>query len=504
MKESDKFKYNISALTSTRLLARNSAFNAAGYAVPVLIALISIPIIIREMGTDRFGTLTLIWMVMGYFSLLDLGLCRALTRIIAEYLGKGDDASIPAIIWSALSLMLVMGLAAIPVVILLAPWFVHSVLKIPVELQRETIASLDILACSIPVVICTSGLAGVLESIQQFGKLSVCRLASGIFVYLSPLLVLSFSNSLAWVVGTLAMGRLILLIAHLALCFHSIPTLRRNMSVQLHFLKPMMVFGGWITISNIIDPLMTFLDRFMVGAMISMAAVAYYSTPYEMVTRMWIIPLAISGVVFPAFSSRINQDMRQITRFFDRAILGILVPLFLLILTVVFFAREGLSVWLGAEFAGQSALVLKLLAIGVFLNSVMRIPDILIKAADRPDLVSKYHLSEVFLYVPLLWWLVKTFGVAGAATAWLIRVIGETIYIFAMSRRFLDSPKVVGRHALWLAGIAILLLVLTFIPMGLSFRCIAFAVIALTSLALFWHRYLSSEDRALIKSHMGY
>jgi O-antigen/teichoic acid export membrane protein len=195
--------------------------------------------------------------------------------------------------------------------------------------------------------------------------------------------------------------------------------------------------------------------------------------------------------------------VRQITVFFDRAILGILVPLFLLILAVVFFAREGLSIWLGAEFAGESALALKLLAIGVFINGVMRIPEILIKAADRPDLVSKYHLSEVLLYIPLLWWLVGTFGVAGAASAWLIRVIGETTYIFVIARRYLESPKAILRHALWLSGMALLLLLLTFIPMGLKFRFMAYAAIVLTSLALIWNRYLTSEDRALIKLHLG-
>ena len=56
-------------------------------AVPVLIALAAIPLLIKGMGEERFGLLSIIWMGVGYFSLFDLGLGRALTKLIAERLG---------------------------------------------------------------------------------------------------------------------------------------------------------------------------------------------------------------------------------------------------------------------------------------------------------------------------------------------------------------------------------------------------------------------------------
>ena len=76
-------------LISGTRLARNSALNLLGLCSPLLVAIVAIPILIRGLGTDRFGVLTLVWVVIGYSSLFDLGLSRALTKIVAEKLGAG-------------------------------------------------------------------------------------------------------------------------------------------------------------------------------------------------------------------------------------------------------------------------------------------------------------------------------------------------------------------------------------------------------------------------------
>ena len=75
-------------LTAGRLLARNAAWNLASQALPIAVAIVSMPILIRGMGTDRFGLLTLAWMVLGFSSLFDLGLgilCSSRRRTAATF-----------------------------------------------------------------------------------------------------------------------------------------------------------------------------------------------------------------------------------------------------------------------------------------------------------------------------------------------------------------------------------------------------------------------------------
>ena len=63
-----------------------------------------------------------------------------------------------------------------------------------------------------------------------------------------------------------------------------------------------------MTVSNVLGPLMVTFDRFLIGSIISIAAVAYYSIPYEVVTKLWLISSALIGVLFPAFSATNSVD----------------------------------------------------------------------------------------------------------------------------------------------------------------------------------------------------
>src|SRR5437016_14651538 len=97
-------------LTGGSRLARHSVFNVIGQAIPFLAAFFAIPLLVRGLGTDRFGVLTLAWVVIGYFSLFDLGLGRALTQVVAAKLSERDETQAPAVVWPALGMMLGLGL----------------------------------------------------------------------------------------------------------------------------------------------------------------------------------------------------------------------------------------------------------------------------------------------------------------------------------------------------------------------------------------------------------
>ena len=49
----------------------------------MLAALAAMPFLIRAIGQERLGVLSLIWVIVGYFSFLDMGLGRAVTVAIA-------------------------------------------------------------------------------------------------------------------------------------------------------------------------------------------------------------------------------------------------------------------------------------------------------------------------------------------------------------------------------------------------------------------------------------
>jgi len=205
---------NSFAVTNGAMIARNAAWNLFGLGMPMLVAVFSIPMLVRTLGVDRFGILSIVWMVIGYFSLFDFGLGRALTQVIAEKLGSRRPEEVPDIFWAATFLMLILGLAGAVAGAGLASWLVTSLLNVPPQLQRETLQAFYLLAVAIPVNITSIGFRGALEAHQQFRLTSIMRVIMGLVTFLVPLGVLGFSHSLVAVVAALLAGRTVVLIIY--------------------------------------------------------------------------------------------------------------------------------------------------------------------------------------------------------------------------------------------------------------------------------------------------
>jgi len=487
------------SLTHGHVIARNTVWNMIGLGAPLLVALFAIPLLIRGMGTDRFGVLTLAWAVIGYFSLFDLGLGRALTKLVAEKLGTGQTEDLPRLIWTALMIMGMFGIIGALVAAALSPWLVHGVLKIPRALQDETLKSFYLIALSVPVVIVTIGLRGVLEAHQRFDLSNKVRIPFGVLTFLGPLLILPFSNSLFPVVGMLVAGSFLAGVVFLMVCLHLVPELRHSIRPKRSMIRPLIGFGSWMTVTNIVGPLMTYMDRFLIGAFISVTAVAYYATPYEVVTKFWLIPSALVGVLFPAFSTALAQDRQRAGRLFGRGMNYTFLALFPLTLIVVALANEGLTVWLGREFADNSTFVLKWLAAGVFINGIARVPFALVQGAGRPDLTAKMHLIELPIYLSALWWLIGVYGIQGVAIVWVVRVCVDNLVLFVMARRLLPVTSALIRSSLvrivTAAGVFAAAGCLT----GLFEKVLFLIAVFICFPVITWIWLLDGEDRGLLK-----
>jgi O-antigen/teichoic acid export membrane protein len=229
------------------------------------------------------------------------------------------------------------------------------------------------------------------------------------------------------------------------------PELKRLVLARDH-VRYVLRFGAWMTVSNVISPLMVYVDRLVIGTVLSVAAVAYYATPFEVVIRLLTIPSALAGVLFPAFTMSLAHDRHRAAALFRRGQKYIFLALFPIILAVVTLAPDGLSLWLGSDFAQHSTAVLRLLAIGVFFNSLSTLPWILIQSAGRPDLTAKFHIVELALYLPVLFLMVRHYGLIGAAIAWAGRVLLDSAALSLAAVRFLRTQYALISRVALLAG----------------------------------------------------
>ena len=485
-------------LTSGKRLSRNVFWNIIGTGAPLIVAVIAIPILIDNLGKDRFGVLSIAWMVVGYFSLFDMGLGRALTKLVAEKLGKQQQEEVPSLVLTTLLLMTGLGLLGGFVVSMLSPWLVESVFKIPSGLEHEVLLSFYVLAASVPIVILVTALRGMLEAYQRFDFVNAVRIPVGSLTFLAPMCVIPFSNSLVPLVSILVVVRLLSCLVYATLCLTVEPKLFRALSIDFSIIRQLFSFGGWMTVTNIIGPIMVYMDRFFIGAMISMTAVTYYATPYEVITKLWIVPAAIMGVMFPAFTTSLAQAGDTTGRLFSRTISFLFISLFPIVLIIVTFSHEGLALWIGNEFADSSSSVLKILALGVFLNSFAQVPFGLIQGAGHPDLTAKLHLIELPFYLILLWWLLDHYGIIGAAIAWVLRISCDTLFLFTIAGRFLSTTPIFTPRTTLIAVIALSLIILGGVIPGIFSKLFFLVLVMLFFFSAAWFFVLASKDREII------
>lgn len=437
---------------------RNALLNLLGAVLPLCAGLFAIPPLIGALGVERFGLLNLCWLLVGYFSLFDLGLGRALTRLVAERLATGEQGEIPRLVGTAMRLMSWLGIGAAIFVAALSPALTASWLKIPAALENETLIACLILAATLPFVVLAAGWRGVLEAYGRFDLVNWVRIPLGIAVFVAPLLVLPFAEGLVPVVCVLAVTRVLAWWVSRYLCQCLIPALLGQRSFDRALLKPLIGFGGWMTVSNLVGPLMVYADRFLIGGMISAAAVAYYATPYEIVTRLWVIPGAMTGVLFPIIAGQFVSDRLRAFSAYERVMKVLFLGLLPAVVLLFLFAEEGLRWWLGAEFAIRGRFVAQILLVGVFVNALGQVAITVLHGAGRADWSAKLHLLELPLYLSVLTYGATHYGIEGVAVAWLLRVAFDTVVMVFLVQRLWEG----GQRFAWLiigsTGVAMLML----------------------------------------------
>jgi O-antigen/teichoic acid export membrane protein len=481
-------------LSSGRLLARNTGFSLAGQAATLVVAFFAVPLLVQGLGTERFGVLALAWVVIGYAQVFDLGIGRALTRFTAERIGAGREDEVPRLFWTAFAGMLALGLVAGGVVALLSPWLVASVLDVPADLQRETLQAFWVLSAGLPLAIAGAALRAYLEAWQRFDLVNAVVIPAAVLTYFGPVLMLQFVDSLVAVVAAVVFSRLLSFTVNLLMVLRVTPALRTGFAVHRSLLGGLLGFGGWVTVWNVVNAFLIAADRFLVGALVSLTAVAYFATPYEVMTKLLVVSIALAGVFFPAFSLTLAGGSPRAAPIFSGGVRFGFIALFPFALATVAFAYEGLDLWLGPEFAENSEAVLQWLGVGVLIASLNQISLGLVQSG-RPDLPAKLALCELPLYLGLFLVLLGAYGIEGAAAAWAVRAAAEGLVLLLMVRRLAPAAVVdLGRLGVAGAGAAVALAAAALLD-GTAARLALVAGVLVVFLPLAWYQILGPGER---------
>ena len=420
-------------------IKRNTLWNLIGTGSPLLIGLFAIPYLYHHLGTEKTGVLTLVWALIGYFSLFDFGFGRALTQQVAVYISNGQENLLPGLIKVGLFSTLLTGLFGGALLAVLAHPLGKDWLHVSEATQSSTVQALLIAAIGIPLTTVTTGLRGVLEGFDEFRDINVLRSILGAANFGMPVLTVSvFGPSLTLIIAALVLARLLLLTAHIWLVHQKLPKIWCASYLDKTQFSKLSSIGTWVTVSNIVGPLMVSADRFFLSSIVGAGLVAYYTVPAEMLTRVLILPGAITAALFPRFAAQLAGDQVAAKILYRKSLSIVTVLMLPTCLLIAALSYPGLLLWLGRDFADHAWQITMIMALGVFFNGLAFVPFAILQAGGQAKLVAKIHFSELIIYLPCLIIGLKTIGLMAAPIAWLARVTCDLVLMlmFVSSRSF--------------------------------------------------------------------
>lgn len=413
-------------------LIKNSIWNLGGFIIPTLVAIPSLGVLARYLGTEKFGLFTLAFAIVGYASIFDAGLTRAVIREIA--INRNNDEEQRKIISTSTVTIGVLGCIATLLIYIATP-LTPSLLKVSTINSNDTELAFKILAFSIPFFLLNQIWLAYLEGHEQFANVNIQKVISNSCIAGIPTVFVLYSPTLTAAIAGLLFGRCISLIISFWFCREII--IHGGLRFHRHVFKRLIKFGGWMTVSNIISPIMVYFDRFIISNTLGANQVAYYTAPSEGISRALNVPGALARALFPKLSNATTKlEKDHLEKISYLLIISLCLPM------IVFFfiyAREIMVIWMGKEYANEPSNILKILLIGFLFNSLAQIPFVKIQALGKANITAILHLFEFTPYLLLLFLLSKQYQLYGVAIAWTIRVIFDCIILEYAARRYLKG-----------------------------------------------------------------
>ena len=388
------------------------------------LSLVTIPIYIGVIGEARYGVLAIAWLLLGYFGLFDLGLGRATAQRIAS-LGDSSPAQLATTFWTALAMNVSLGAIGGLVIWPVAVYFFGHVFSVDAALRPELAAAIPWLVLAVPLATLSGVLTGALQGRAKFLELNLISVSSSVLIQLLPLAVAWFHGpDLAWLLPAVILARVVTLASLFFRCrVHVFKGFAPKVSRTLA--KGLLQFGGWVTVTSLVGPMMVILDRFVIGAALGAKAVTYYTVPFQLAERSSVLPGALASALFPRLAAAGTDEARRLAAMAIRSLAVVMTPVMLVGLLLI---EPFLQWWLSPEFGAQAGLTAQVLLLGFWINAFARVPYAQLQAAGLPGVVAKCHLAEVIpyllLYVGLHFW-----GLPGAAVVFGLRTLADCVLL---------------------------------------------------------------------------
>jgi len=424
-----------------KTITENVVWNFLGQGWLFVLALVATPFIIRRLGVDLYGIYVLIAIVIDYFAFLQFGVGTAAVKYVAEHLSRGDAEGVRDTFWTGMILHGAMGCLGMLLIFAFSEFLIDRLFNVPPPARSTAVAVLRIgsVGFLISMVIVLAG--GAIRAAGRFDLLNGMSILLGTLQIASAVILLYRGYELSDVVLSNVVIQGVGLGLHgccVARLYPFLGSPRWNKGVFRQLLR----FGGFVTLSGVIGPILSDVEKLFITSLRSVSALAYYAVPFSLMSRLSVLPSAFSAVLFPAISALHGSNNREAIRdLYRRSTLYLLLLYSAPLTFFLFFGGPFLSLWVGPDFAEQSTVVLWILGFAGLVNAAAYPASTVLQGLGKPQWPALFHLAELVLYLPAGFLLIGTYGIKGAAAAWLLRVSMDTVLLHGAALHLLGERR---------------------------------------------------------------
>lgn len=357
-------------------IKRNAIANFMGSIASSVAMLLTLPLIVKLLGVSDYGLLTLIMAITGYFAVVDINVTGGSVKYIAEYMAKDDVQSANEVFSFGALFYLAIGAVGALVIYLFAPVLIGWFSQIPETSVTQAILVMRVAALGFFVGQLQVYANSVPQALQRFDVTAKLEAVFGVLVPVLTVALLFAGGGLfevvVWRVAASALHLLCLCVQISRL----LPGCRLVLP-RSAIRKQLLSFSGYSYLSRLAALTYAQADKLIVGGMLGMTALTYYSVAAQIAGRITGLSFRLSSVVFPAASAM--QARAEMARLRDIYFIATRYVSYLnasAILLLCLFGKELLHYWMGDSFADEAYFVLVFVSLALFFDSLTT-PDII-------------------------------------------------------------------------------------------------------------------------------
>ncbi|MEM1050693.1 MAG: oligosaccharide flippase family protein [Pseudomonadota bacterium] len=398
------------------MLARNSLFSLAGSIVPVVVTVITLPFLLQTIGAERYGALALCWLILIYAAQTLGGVGTAITHSVAR---SSDDAQAARdTMLSGLVTTLVLSVFAACLAYGVSWVFFGQYFQVSDTVKQELMGAIWLIAVSTFISGVSRACHGALFGKERIPTASMAIMIGNaglpIFALLAAYLIEPTMVVLLWAsVGARCLA--------FSLMFGDLWFSQfRGNQARASWVNSngLLRFGVWIMVTMFVAPVLVTMDRMVIGAQLGAVAVAAYTIPFQIISRLQLVPQSLINVLFPKLSVSKGQQARQMALDYAVLMTAFFAPL---IVGLIILIEPLLGFWLGSELDSRSATVGTWLLCAFLLNAIVSTMVMYLQSQDRGDFVAKFQMAEILPYFCLLFFCAMQFGLVGVVGAFFVR-----------------------------------------------------------------------------------